>query len=811
MRSLFIYIGCMFLSFLGSYARAQFEVELPEDFNSLSTPQRTNADIYYGGDLIGSADIIYTPSTVEFVHPERVVDLIPFVIKRAKVLEVLSKKLSTNRQFLCESANAQGDCGKIIPEVADIIFDEARFKIEIFISSDYLQIQKNLGPKYLGLPSEELSMVFNVQGSAQREIHKESDYNFNINTSVAAGRSRVRNLTRYSDRNRNKVYLDELVIEQDQQKWRTSVGLLNSQQNILIPQQEFFGLRLATILDTRVDLELSSGSTIALFLSRKSQVTAFRQNLLLGSFLLPAGNQILNTQDFPQGAYEVTLKIDEVGGASREEKRFFIKASQMPPKDSPQYYLEVGRLEDPRALEDEVNLTSLTIMSIGTSRRIGDSVGFQLGATTGSGRSYATTGLSWISSFWQPAFYIMSSTRNDISFLASSSLNWNQVFFNCSYSKVIPNQSTTVFSRPGVYITSTDKYTQSNATLGLSNSWGKVTIKGNYFKNDTGIETYNYGPRLEASVFQNALWRSTLSFEGIQTETRERIGVMNWDLDFHRSQGFSGKISAGEFYRKKQIPVEEQHTRPMSQELIRWRRDRENEQIQAEAIANYQEGLNTYDSLVRWDNSLGHLDGFGNISESTPVSKRFGGNFLVNMASAGKEWGVGDFLQGRSAMVVDITGSAQNVPFILMVNNQSRGTVRVGERKLIMLAPYEAYSVTIMPADDTITLYASNPQRISVYPGNVSYLQWKVEKKYILITRIYDANKKPIPYMEVEGTLGVAATDSQGFLQAEIVGSTNKLTVLLDNGKKCILEFKKRPPDQEIWRIPGLICRSYSE
>ncbi|RUQ81539.1 TcfC E-set like domain-containing protein [Legionella septentrionalis] len=74
---------------------------------------------------------------------------------------------------------------------------------------------------------------------------------------------------------------------------------------------------------------------LVIFVPQASQVDIFKNEQLIFSQYLEAGYQHINTGNFPEGGYELTIKI----GPSNIIRRFFSKGSSLPPAYAPQFYV----------------------------------------------------------------------------------------------------------------------------------------------------------------------------------------------------------------------------------------------------------------------------------------------------------------------------------------------------------------------------------------------------------------------------------------------------------------------------------------
>ena len=131
---------------------------VPPGFENLSKPQRTLVDIFYGNRFLGSQLLTYTPTTVQFSDPEAIVRMVGDINDPALIEQMLTGEISNHSDKAC-SQQGQSDCGCITPDVAGIIFDERRFRIDVFVNRRFLVTRTADVSKYLPPSDGDYSFV----------------------------------------------------------------------------------------------------------------------------------------------------------------------------------------------------------------------------------------------------------------------------------------------------------------------------------------------------------------------------------------------------------------------------------------------------------------------------------------------------------------------------------------------------------------------------------------------------------------------------------------------------------------------------
>ena len=317
---------------------------VPEGFEDLVEPQTNVVDVYYNGEPITAAVATYAPGTIEFDDPEAIVAEMADLGDRAMVLGALSGPLPTHASLICLGSEATSDtgCGRLIPDVAGVIFNRNSFRADIFVDSAYRQIQAQDGARFLHPSEDDPAILSFLTGIVSGGDNQELDYDVLNRTIVGQGDNRAVADLIYD--NRDGFFIDEGRFIADREAWRYEAGLFRTAPLEAVSQEKIVGVSVGTQLDSRLDLDLVTGTPLIIFLPVRSKVDVFGNGRLLSSETYDAGNQTLNTASLPPGSYEVTLRITEIGGTTREETRFFAKTLDLPPDDAPLYVFQFGQL-----------------------------------------------------------------------------------------------------------------------------------------------------------------------------------------------------------------------------------------------------------------------------------------------------------------------------------------------------------------------------------------------------------------------------------------------------------------------------------
>jgi outer membrane usher protein FimD/PapC len=120
-----------------------------------------------------------------------------------------------------------------------------------------------------------------------------------------------------------------------------------------------------------------------------------------------------------------------------------------------------------------------------------------------------------------------------------------------------------------------------------------------------------------------------------------------------------------------------------------------------------------------------------------------------------------------TGVIVSANGGGSGQKFDVLIDEAIRGTVNDGGQLVVFLQPYRAYDIRVRPRDSQISEFDAAPRTITLYPGNVARLDWKVTPLFILFGRAVEVDGRPLADVGVSGSHGVSRTDKDGYFQIE--------------------------------------------
>ena len=161
---------------------------------------------------------------------------------------------------------------------------------------------------------------------------------------------------------------------------------------------------------------------------------------------------------------------------------------------------------------------------------------------------------------------------------------------------------------------------------------------------------------------------------------------------------------------------------------------------------------------------------------------------------------------GTSALLVEIGGDFKGGVFDLFVNDARIGRARVGQPQIFPLPPYGQYSVRISSLNGQSIDYDSTPRTVVLYPGTSARLRWDVQRLFVLIAEVVWPDGTPVTMGRVTGAVGEAATDENGFLQADVTAGGHLRIETRDREVACLVAVPENPDKEDFVVLDQLVC-----
>lgn len=778
----------------GASGPAEQPAFVPPGFESLLEPQTTLVDIYLAGEFLTSQLATFTADEITFSEPAAIVDRIPMLLDSAAVRQAISGALPTHLEYVCQY-QGQPNCGSLSPEVAGVVFDENRFRADLFVSPDLLAVRSAGHQKYLPASDGGWSWLQSLNGAyaGTRETGEEV-YSLSSNSILAFRENRLQFTGNYNSEADGTV--DTAVFRRDWQGMEYQLGYFRSNGGDFqfMSDSAIRGMRVASSLDTREDLRQTAGNELQVFLESRSEVSLFKDGRLISSRFYDAGNQILDTTQLPGGAYDVTISIRDSAGRVKEETRFYVKSSQLPPMDQPLYFFEAGELLDPEDQRGLPDGSNLTLLRAGYYGRITDQLGFLSGVSQVESNSSLELGLTHLGRWHDVRLGGFAGNRQRRGARLNLRARLGDVYINGNYRRVW-NDDYEADDPADLFGESA-----SQASLGITTLLpvGRIELQGRYNgRGGDAVETYTARyelPRIRLGVSEMLMGFQFSREEGLNT------GLFTMEMRLNGNH-LTGQIRPEYRDTSEQLGGNTWQTNA----ALSWN-DRQlmaDKDLRIDLRGQRQEQRNSYGAEVDFASQTGRLRLQGERSGDDGL--RYNGNLFTSFMLNGDTAKLGGREQSQSAVLVKIDGRLRDAAFDVLVNGVPRAIAYADRTTAINLRPYETYHVELRQRGSSFVDYDQRERQITLYPGNVITLAWEVAELNVVFGRVVDQGGRPVANALIKGVAGLATTDEYGLFQAELRSDVETLEIETLSSR-CRVPLPEYSVKASIGRLGDLPC-----
>lgn len=821
-------------------ASVQFETPSgpPPGFedSELNVTQTNYISLYYGNTFLGNVMGTYDNSTVDLGDVSKLVANIPGIIDPQKVAAALQGKLPTNAENLCSGSNPSQKpyCSIINPEVAGVIFDANHYRATVFVNPKYLatEDQGNLRPTIADSTagfSYIANNVFSVASSTGSQ-----NYSLNNISLFGKGNNVVNVTSNLSQLTGSSVSSSSVYTLQTVDLTRFKNGLYY-QMGMFTPQPGGAFLGGPTVLGVSVQNfgilnQAAQGNPIQVYLPLPAQVAVYKNGYLISTQSFNAGKQQLDTSSFPEGSYELTLKITNNIGQITTQNVFFVKQSSLPPTGSPNYQASIGVLQSNTTNPGGngvilPNFTSVPLFSYGQLRRLGSDFGLQSSLMTTFDRAYLAETLNYYGESWMLSPGVLVSNNQQYGWLLNAvftPISLPSFQFTSNNQKILNSNSNSSSSSSNITASNYTPVSQTsiqstNTITWMVNPLTNIDASESYTKEQGGAGTVQYGLTLSRTLFSNELLSFQLTGSMIKSTGQTPVFSLQLSSSFNTIYNINVGLGVG-YGNANTITNENGSTynvyKPFYSESVSksstWGPNNANSLITS---ANFNQGFtsnnNNYQlsytsQLMQAEfnysqNSVKQYTNVGGALQSTSQSfNQLSGNILNNITiTAG---GIASGYQGgnQSGIMADVQAPEPTTADVY-INGVDYGAVKSNVGKAFFLPGYQTYDVTIQPNGMTQYGFDSKPKTVVIYNGNMALLKWTLTKQYVLFAQIVDENNKPLSNMLMVSTNPneFNTTDDNGYIQANLPENATSISFQSISGDKCTVSLNPSKINQK--------------
>ena len=810
-------VGALLCAMLGAPSLAseapKIQHSAPPDFENFEQERTLLLDFYFGGRVRGTTLVSLSPETISFLNVDEVVDLLPEVADQEAVIHALGgKALATNAHLACSSINQSANCGRLSPEMAGVIVDRDNFRVEIFLNPVLLEVKGGLNDRYLPPPDRGLSLINSIGGVVSGSSGGDDIFGFQDQLVLASGDKRLRADFTYSDQ--FGFGAERLVFEWDVPERRYSAGALWVPGNALLGRRKILGLGLETQVDTRIDKDSIIGSPVVVFLERRARVDLLREGRVLSSKIYEAGNQVIDTSNLPDGSYDILLRIEEAGGATREERRFFTKSRRIPVVGRDNFFIFGGLLVsdyDPGSL----NVSSRPYLQGGLVHRASEDWALDAGAQASLDQGSLELGATFLTKRAQFRAAAIAETTGaygttfQLSSTGTSRFNYN---FDFRRMRGDSEEGTTplVGAPVGSNINDFDlrrfsrsgNYTQLGGVISYSTNNLRFLGTGFYRDETSEPARYSIGPSVEWDVYRKGQVQVTLRADLTATEGGKSAFA---GISF-RLTGKRTTVAARGGARKSGI---------------------ENDSIGDGAVAAISGTWNTplaggefaagagFEHLPREDNYIFSTEvrhPTGSLSGDLVHSERSSGEttqyalgFQTTIVAGAGVVDVAGRTTSDSAIVASVDGARHEDRFEVIVDEHVAGIIEGDEKLSLPLPSYRSYKVRMRPIGLDLLSYDGATRDVGLYPGGIVKLSWKVAPITIKFGRLIDESGAFVAHATITGKGVWTETDDQGYFQIEVADNA-ELIITRNDGRSFAMTLPSADTVEEFAQLGDVAC-----
>ena len=737
---------------------------VPEGFEDLLEPQTTQVDVYFGDVFLTSSLASYTPTEITLFSPDEVMTHLSDVLDPDSVLELLSGSLPTNSELVCFYAT-QTNCGELETESLEVIFDESRFRLDVFLAPSMLAVRDVRIDKYLPPSSGGLSLLNQLSATVNGSEGNDSTYNIGNSTTLSFKETRllaISNVTREDD-----FTVDTLALEREIGGQLYQAGYFRSSglDQRFITEEEFAGITVSSSLDTRTDLDQSFGNDLQVFLDSRSRLDLFKDGRLISTAVYDAGNQIVDTSSLPGGAYDVVLRIRDSFGRTREETRFYVKTTQLPPKDQLLYFLNIGETATRTTDSTLPETTGDSLVRAGVSRRLTNNFGGSIGITSQEDEELVELGFFQLGRSHELNLNLAAGAENDRGLSMNGRFRWGLLAVNMDYRRIWIDEDR--------FGESLMDQSSEQGSLSISYRLGRGTINLTGRYNQRGLEDADKNVGFRYDFPDWILGRSALETDLQLTDDNgnlQALFTMRFRFD---TQNWRHQISS-QYYHDE---FDERDTEKgfINNVSTSWN---DGDRYVSDVNWNLRGVNEREDDSIETDIEV--VSDYGRVNADVVYARAadrlsWGASVYTNIIASRGGIGFGGREQARSALVMDVDGEVADASFNVMINGSPRANAKIGKQTVIGIQPYRTYEVSLVPMGDSLVDFNNQVQTATLYPGNVVTMNWKAARILVVFGQLVSPEGDPIQSALLEGVTGLATTDEFGFFQAEIESDVRAL------------------------------------
>ena len=816
---------------------------IPAAFRNYNPVRLAVINVHIGDTRLISGDIEvqYNLSKIKIVHPKKLVGLIKGIKSKSKVVAALSGFIPQNYSHLCKSvlqgsgsSNGNSLCTPYNPKVAGVVFNPSTRDLYLFVNQKYLSSQIQQRQLFLGNSSSGLSYyVSNNYNYAYSQQNGLGSDDFSMYSGHYLG---YKNIYLYGQSNFNDTNLFtrsgedtssqynvnftnvHLVAHYNGEKYKAGMISLDNVQSQLTPMPNILGVELMNDQDTMMQNNQSSGTPVTVYLTQNTLVKVIQNstgNLIYTQNYKP-GKYDIDTQSFPEGAYNITIEEISTSGQMTTKTMLYAKNGSIPEVGHPNYSISVGYLRDQESNTASFINKHFTVDTYSSTPALMLSRQDGLNGAIGLSESMLASSSG---SMGQLSTNILYHSFNIVlSQLATTARALgNGMYF--SYSKDLPNR---FGNDANIHINSNWNYwyghnqdnivasVQKGANINNSLNFGlygySYSLSDAYSNQNDNVnhslglsidKTFYNAPGIGISGTMSAISATgdssiqlgiSFSFPDIANNISATLSS-NYQAQNSQGQGFGSQLN---------------HNAELDYDKSYANGNYFAGNVTAEAVS-YNHNMQKNNALSFSTNLSG---GSGNLGLSGSYQKNsenmtFTAQNGLAITASGITFGADQ--SGGSGVMVDVNTNMNSV-FGVYNNGNLLREIDSNQPSFFSLPPFNRYEISIEPMGQFNYAYSQTPRVVTLYTGNIESLQFKARREVYLMTQFVSPNKQPILNATIQN-LSQPQVISDGISQLEIPIDQRYLILKPLRGPSCQVVLPKHNDNGiEYLYYKSLVC-----
>ena len=767
----------------------------PPGFESAEINQHLRVSVLFMHQYVGFFYVNIHQGQLKFHAPEHLITKLSG-IKKKQTLSLLKQSFPLNIEcYANANAASPTSCDLLKTKPIYIIYNPQQETVYLHLAQDLFKKKQTIGAiDFIPDPTSGWSYL-NKLGAAgsfsndnprlilQKYQSTPNYYNLYSNNILAYGNSSmVGNFSQNNGVDNGQHFQIQNLYAQHIQHDKIYTG-----GYILNPTSPFFqtqiiaGAGIKTTLETVRNADEMMATPLVIFVPQASQVSIFKNEQLIFSQYLEAGYQRINTNGFPDGGYELIIKV----GSSSIINRFFNKGSFLPPAQASQFYVVGGSLTNGMILNSSAynflpNVLNIPVLQAGVNTRICDNIAlfgdvllstrhelFDFGPTVFFGDSYIkTAGLI--------------TTKNNYGVYTMLNTQKSRVNVNVIATKIFYDNK-----RPDYFFLNNLVDNDSASISYRLSKYDLLGIQANYNKSLDQPETYSSGFFYQRNIGQ---YRGMGFFFNASYNQATHLGnTYALSLSMNFSQGnLAGTESLLWQNQNRDVRSNNQLASPAVAQGSTVYSHQNSQGIgysfnEIHTISPMVSSLAATYNYTAQQGFAGTYVNYNKINKIEP-SIGYGGNLETELAVTQSNVRFNGLNRGdASGIIVQInTTAADNSSKFALIdeNNRRIALLSANKKEFISLPGFTDQNYTLINLSKTDYSIKEPTRHVTLYPGNIDYHVWDVEKRIIVLGRLVTKNQhQPLTNVWIHAGENGIFSDDDGNFQLELTQRTSTLIV----------------------------------